>query len=195
MTPICSFGVLPFTSLQDVRAQMKSRALKQIESPLEGVNMWSQLTIITIYELVGDRVSSTCLSCSSECMRIWNLEQQVETIWRLIASELREERRKEIVKDKNTKTRQFVPKVRFRNETYVIVEESTKDRVWLNPFLSQVITKWTWVPFSCQSRDLSLRKGTPHTWRLLLAFKTRWVPCSKAQEWQDHIVTLIAQVH
>jgi hypothetical protein len=56
----------------------------------------------------------------------------------------------------------FNPEVQIHKESYVLIEEFTKNRVSLNPFLSQGVTK---TPLNCslsQRRVIQTSLGLPH---------------------------------
>jgi hypothetical protein len=56
----------------------------------------------------------------------------------------------------------FYPEVQIHKESYVLIEGFTKNRVSLNPFLSQGVTK---IPLSCllsQRWAIQTSQGLPH---------------------------------
>jgi hypothetical protein len=70
--------------------------------------------------------------------------------------------------------------VMFQNETYVPVEESTKGRVSLKHFLTQVITEIELeFPFSFLKCETESRKAL-HNLEALDVFTTQWELISKA---------------
>jgi hypothetical protein len=62
----------------------------------------------------------------------------------------------------HTRDARFNPEVRIHKESYILVEGFTKNRVSLNPFLSQGVIK---TPLSCllsQRWAIQTSQGTPH---------------------------------
>jgi hypothetical protein len=56
----------------------------------------------------------------------------------------------------------FNPDVRIHKESYVLVEEFTKNRVSLNPFLSEGVTKTTLSCLISQRWTIQTFQGSPH---------------------------------
>jgi hypothetical protein len=73
--------------------------------------------------------------------------------------------------------------VRFHKETYISIEESIKDWVSLNTFLTQVITKIKLELLFLFSQSV---QGSPHSWRLLISLQSMGVktPSSKITRMQ-----------
>ena len=79
------------------------------------------------------------VAIESECKI--NISNNIKCKWRLKQVEIREEWVKQMVKKKHKERSDLFTRVQTNKETYVYIEESTKDQVSFNPFLNQVITK------------------------------------------------------
>jgi hypothetical protein len=55
----------------------------------------------------------------------------------------------------------FNPEVQIHKESYVLVEGFTKNQVFLNPFLTQVVIKMTLSCSLSQTRVIQTSQGSP----------------------------------
>jgi hypothetical protein len=61
-----------------------------------------------------------------------------------------------------TRDTRFNPEVQIHKESYVLIEGFTKNRVSLNAFLSQGVTKTPLSHLLSQRRAIQTSQGTPH---------------------------------
>jgi hypothetical protein len=57
---------------------------------------------------------------------------------------------------------EIYPDVRIHKESYVLIEELTKSRVSLNPFLSHVVTKTDLELLTITKGVIQTSQGSPH---------------------------------